>query len=90
VQPTRASQHNSARLQNVRVLFKNKNCAGAEERSTGIRAKPAIKKATARREEPPQLVEADGMRMNNNALCIPGRVVELQLRLCVEAHFHIS
>jgi hypothetical protein len=29
---------------------------------------------------------AGGMRMMNNALCISDRAVELQLRLCVEAH----
>jgi hypothetical protein len=42
--------------------------------------------ATARQEVPPQQVDAGGMRMINNALWIPERAVELQLRLCVEAH----
>jgi hypothetical protein len=42
--------------------------------------------ATARQEVPPQQVDAGGMRMMNNALWIPERAVELQLRLCVEAH----
>jgi hypothetical protein len=42
--------------------------------------------ATARPEEPPQQVYAGGMRMINNALWIPEHAVELQLRLCVEAH----
>jgi hypothetical protein len=42
--------------------------------------------AMARQEEPPQQVDAGGMRMMNNALWIPERAVELQLRLCVEAH----
>jgi transposase InsO family protein len=40
----------------------------------------------ARQEVPPQQVDAGGMRMMNNALWIPERAVELQLRLCVEAH----
>jgi Integrase zinc binding domain len=42
--------------------------------------------ATAREEVPPQQVDAGGMRMMNIALWIPERAVELQLRLCVEAH----
>jgi hypothetical protein len=42
--------------------------------------------ATARQEVPPQQVDAGGMRMMDNALWIPERAVELQLRLCVEAH----
>jgi hypothetical protein len=42
--------------------------------------------AMARQEVPPQQVDAGGMRMMNNALWIPERAVELQLRLCVEAH----
>jgi Integrase zinc binding domain len=42
--------------------------------------------ATDRQEVPPQQVDAGGMRMINNALWIPDRAVELQLRLCVEAH----
>jgi hypothetical protein len=40
----------------------------------------------ARQEEPPQQVDAGGMGMIKNALWIPERGVELQLRLCVEAH----
>jgi Integrase zinc binding domain len=40
----------------------------------------------ARQEVPPQQVDAGGMRMMNSALWIPERAVELQLRLCVEAH----
>jgi hypothetical protein len=40
----------------------------------------------ARQEVPPQQVDAGGMRMMNNALWIPERAVELQLRLCVKAH----
>jgi hypothetical protein len=39
----------------------------------------------ARQEVPPQQVDAGAMRMMNNALWIPDRAVELQLRLCVEA-----
>jgi hypothetical protein len=42
--------------------------------------------ATACQEEPPRQVDAGGMRMIINALWIPDRAVELQLRLCVEAH----
>jgi hypothetical protein len=42
--------------------------------------------AMARQEVPPQQVDAGGMRMMNNALWISERAVELQLRLCVEAH----
>jgi hypothetical protein len=42
--------------------------------------------ATARQEVPPQQVDAGGMRMMNNALCIPECAVDLQLCLCVEAH----
>jgi hypothetical protein len=42
--------------------------------------------ATTRQEVPPQLVDAGGMRMMNNAPWIPERAVELQLRLCLEAH----
>jgi Integrase zinc binding domain len=42
--------------------------------------------AMARQEVPPQQVDAGGMRMMNNALWIPEPAVELQLRLCVEAH----
>jgi hypothetical protein len=42
--------------------------------------------AMAGQEVPPQQVDAGGMRMMNNALWIPERAVELQLRLCVEAH----
>jgi hypothetical protein len=41
--------------------------------------------ATARQEVLPQQVDAGGMRMMNNALCIPEREIELQIRLCVEA-----
>jgi hypothetical protein len=41
--------------------------------------------AMARQELPPQKVGASGMKMMNNALWIPERAVELQLRLCVEA-----
>jgi Integrase zinc binding domain len=40
----------------------------------------------ARQEVPPQQVDAGGMRMMNISLWIPERAVELQLRLCVEAH----
>jgi Integrase core domain len=40
----------------------------------------------ARQEVPPQQVDSGGMRMMDNALWIPERAVELQLRLCVEAH----
>jgi hypothetical protein len=39
--------------------------------------------AMARQEVPPQQVDADGMRMMNNALWIPERAVELQLRMCM-------
>jgi hypothetical protein len=39
---------------------------------------------TARQEVPSQQVDAGVMRMMNNALCIPERADELQLRLCVE------
>jgi hypothetical protein len=42
--------------------------------------------ATAGQEVPPQQFDAGGMRMMNNALWIPEHAVELQLRLCVEAH----
>jgi Integrase zinc binding domain len=42
--------------------------------------------AMARQEIPPQQVDSGGMRMMNNALWIPERAVELQLRLYVEAH----
>jgi hypothetical protein len=42
--------------------------------------------ATARQQVPPQQVDAGGMRMINNALWIPERAVELQIRLCVESH----
>jgi hypothetical protein len=42
--------------------------------------------ATARQEVPPQQGDAGGMRMMSNAQWIPERAVELQLRLCVEAH----
>jgi hypothetical protein len=42
--------------------------------------------ATARHEVPPGQVDAGGMRMMNNALCIPECAVELKLRLCVKAH----
>jgi Integrase zinc binding domain len=43
-------------------------------------------RAMARQEVPPQQVDAGGMRVMNNALWIPKRAVELQLRLCVESH----
>jgi Integrase core domain/Integrase zinc binding domain len=43
-------------------------------------------KATSRREQPPQQLNAGGMRMMRNAQWIPERAVEPQLRLCVEAH----
>jgi hypothetical protein len=46
--------------------------------------------AMARQEVPPQQVDAGGMRVMNNALWIPERAVELQLRLCVEAHCRSS
>jgi Integrase zinc binding domain len=42
--------------------------------------------ATAGQEVPPQQVDAGGMRMMDNALWIPERAVELQLRSCAEAH----
>jgi hypothetical protein len=38
------------------------------------------------RDGSPQQVDAGGMRMMNNALWSPERAVELQVRLCVEAH----
>jgi transposase InsO family protein len=41
--------------------------------------------ATARQEVPPQQANDGGTRMMNNALWIPERAVELQLRLCVRA-----
>jgi hypothetical protein len=41
--------------------------------------------AMSRQEVPPQHVDAGGMRMMNNALWIPKRAVELQIRLCVES-----
>jgi hypothetical protein len=43
-------------------------------------------KVTAWQEVPPQQVDAGGIRMMNNALWIPERAIELQLRLWVEAH----
>jgi hypothetical protein len=43
--------------------------------------------ARARQEVPSQKFNAGGIRMMNNALWIPECAVELQLRLCVEAHF---
>jgi hypothetical protein len=42
--------------------------------------------STARQEVPLQQVHVGGMKVMNNALWIPERAVELQLRLCVEAH----
>jgi hypothetical protein len=42
--------------------------------------------ATARQEVPPHQIDAGGIGMLNNVLWIPERAVELQLRLCVEAH----
>jgi hypothetical protein len=42
--------------------------------------------AKARQEVPPQQVDAGSMRMMNDALWIPERAFELQLRLCVGAH----
>jgi Integrase zinc binding domain len=42
--------------------------------------------ATARQEVPPCKFDAGGMRMINIALWIPECAVELQLRLCLEAH----
>jgi Integrase zinc binding domain len=42
--------------------------------------------ATAGQEVPPQQVDAGVLRMMNNALWISECAVELQLRLCVEAH----
>jgi hypothetical protein len=47
-------------------------------------------KAMARQEGPPQQVNAGGMRTMNNALWIPECAVELQLRLCVEAHYRFA
>jgi Integrase zinc binding domain len=41
---------------------------------------------TACQEAPAQQVDTGGIRMVNNALWIPERAVELQLRLCVQAH----
>jgi hypothetical protein len=46
--------------------------------------------ATALQEVPPQQFGAGGMRMMNNALWIPEHSVELQLRLCVEAHYRFA
>jgi hypothetical protein len=43
-------------------------------------------KATAFQEASPQQVDAGGLMMMNNAQWIPECAVELQLRLCVEAH----
>jgi hypothetical protein len=40
-----------------------------------------LSNATARQEIPPQQVDTGCMRMMNNALWIPERAVELQLRL---------
>jgi Integrase zinc binding domain len=42
--------------------------------------------ATACQGVPPQQIDAGCMRMMNNALWIPNRAVELQLRLCMAAH----
>jgi Integrase core domain/RNase H-like domain found in reverse transcriptase/Integrase zinc binding domain len=42
--------------------------------------------ATTGQEVPPQQFDAGGMRMMNNAPWIPECEVEMQLRLCVEAH----
>jgi RNase H-like domain found in reverse transcriptase len=42
--------------------------------------------ATACQEVPPQQVDADGIRMMNNALWIPESAVNLRQSLCVEAH----
>jgi hypothetical protein len=47
-------------------------------------------KATTHGEEPPQKVEAGGMRMIKNALWIPEHAIELQLRLCIEAHHRFA
>jgi hypothetical protein len=44
--------------------------------------------ATDGQEVPPQQFDAGGMRMMNSAQWISERAVELQLRLCVEAHCH--
>jgi hypothetical protein len=38
------------------------------------------------KEVPSHQVDSGGIRMMNNAPWIPERAVELQLRLCVEAH----
>jgi Integrase zinc binding domain len=42
--------------------------------------------ATTRQEVPPQQIDAGDMRMMNNALRIPERAVEVQLRLYADAH----
>jgi RNase H-like domain found in reverse transcriptase len=44
------------------------------------------KSNAAGREVPPHQIDAGGTRMMNNTLWIPERAVELQPRLCVEAH----
>jgi hypothetical protein len=48
------------------------------------------RRSTARQEVLPQQVDAGGVRMMNNVLWIRERSVELQLRLCVEAHYRFA
>jgi hypothetical protein len=61
------------------IMLAQSSAAQENERSL-------LRKANASREEPQQHVDAGGMIMMNNAVWIPERAVELQLRLYEEAH----
>jgi hypothetical protein len=62
----------------------------AQQSSVNERERRQQGNTTARQEVPSQQVDAGVMRMMNNALCIPERADELQLRLCVEEHCHYA
>jgi hypothetical protein len=78
-QPIRTAVQYPEWLRYGRVSVEEGDSAGAEERGPGTRAKKHGE-GNARREEPPQQVNAGGTRMMNNVLRTPERAADLQLR----------
>jgi hypothetical protein len=84
-QPIFTAVHQPARLRTVEFPSK-KEILLAQQSAVNEYEWYLQGNATAWQEGRPQQVDSGGMRMMNNALWIPEPAVELQLRLCVEAH----
>jgi Integrase zinc binding domain len=85
-QPVCTAVHQPARLRYGGFSIEKGYSTGAAERCRCVRALPARHFDGSARSTAAAKVDAGGMRMMNNALWIPERAVELQLRLCVESH----